>query len=148
MLMTDANREAVPLPQDLEQFTLNQSDVIVSPQILGAGSFGVVRKGRFRDGQKSVAVKYLNSDISRADRDLFFKEALTMSKIDHPNCVKFIGVGQSVFPFIVLEYMRGGDLRTYLREHEDSLALSRLISFSVQLANALAYLASQSFIHR
>ena len=47
----------------------------------------------------------------------FLMEALIMSKFQHPNIVRFIGVCFEKHPrYIVLELLEGGDLKTFLRD--------------------------------
>ena len=66
-----------------------------------------------------VAVKTLPeySANKQAEMD-FLMEALIMSKFNHRNIVRFIGICFEKMPrFIILELLSGGDLRTFLREN-------------------------------
>lgn len=87
---------------------------------LGQGAFGEVYQGIYkyrRNEEYPVAVKTLPSlTTSHAEAD-FMMEALIMSKFDHPNIVRFIGISFDKHPrYIVLELLAGGDLKNFLRE--------------------------------
>jgi len=73
---------------------------------------------KYRRGEEHpVAVKTLPSlSTTQAEAD-FMMEALIMSKFNHPNIVRFIGVSFDKHPrYIVLELLAGGDLKNFLRE--------------------------------
>lgn len=73
--------------------------------------------------QLPVAVKTLPeySANKQAEMD-FLMEALIMSKFKHRNIVRFIGVCFEKMPhFIVLELLPGGDLKSFLREHRNTI---------------------------
>ncbi|KAK2143367.1 hypothetical protein LSH36_849g00011 [Paralvinella palmiformis] len=89
---------------------------------LGQGAFGEVYQGYLSNlppeaTDMPVAVKTLPAlSTEQAEMD-FLMEALIMSKFDHPNIVKFVGVCFEKHPrFIILELLEGGDLKNFLRE--------------------------------
>ncbi len=62
-------------------------------------------------------------------------------------------------PFIMMEYMRRGDLNQYLQELDSiipgnsppsnfTISTGTLTKMSTQIANAMKYLAAKNFIHR
>ena len=108
-----------------------------------------------------VAVKKLKANASERNRELFEKEVRFMSRLDHPNVIRLLGVcTDEAAPFIMMEYMTNGDLNQYLQgfsmqstEHEvysnvNPIETPTLIRMCTQIASAMQYLASQNFIHR
>lgn len=91
---------------------------------LGEGAFGKVylmhlEKEKCED-RIPLAMKSTKSIQPERWED-FEREAILMSKLDHPNIIKFLGVSMDG-PNLLLafEFMALGDLRTYLIEHGPS----------------------------
>ncbi len=85
--------------------------------LVGSGSIGeVYRAYLLREGERQlVAVKYFNAEkIQKYDIDaieVVHRESLAISRIDHPSIVKIKCIDlDSKFPFIVEEFLAGGDL--------------------------------------
>ncbi|KAK7806192.1 hypothetical protein U0070_017532 [Myodes glareolus] len=89
---------------------------------LGHGAFGEVYEGQVSGmpndpSPLQVAVKTLPEVCSEQDELDFLMEALIISKFNHQNIVRCIGVSLQALPrFILLELMAGGDLKSFLRE--------------------------------
>ncbi|XP_066597119.1 leukocyte tyrosine kinase receptor [Prorops nasuta] len=125
---------------------------------LGQGAFGEVSQGIYkyrRDEEHPVAVKTLPSlSTSQAEAD-FMMEALIMSKFNHPNIVRFIGVSFDKHPrYIVLELLAGGDLKNFLREERPrpdrptTLTMQDLVMCAYDVASGCKYMEDARFIHR
>ena len=106
-----------------------------------------------------VAVKKLKASASKRNQESFDKEVQFMSRLNHPNVIRLLGVcTDGAAPFIMIEYMKNGDLNQYLNEfhsiirdnldNKNSISHSRLNYMCTQIASAMQYLASQNFIHR
>ncbi|VDI48787.1 anaplastic lymphoma kinase, partial [Mytilus galloprovincialis] len=90
----------------------------------------------------------------------FLMEAVIMSKFQHPNIVKFIGVCFECHPrYIILELLEGGDLKTFLREMRPksmslkgtmtpSLTCIDLLKIAIDIAKGCQHLEDKHFIHR
>ena len=80
----------------------------------------------------------------------FFAEAQIMKKLQHEKLIKLCGVCTQEKPFyIVTELMKHGSLLDYLTKGEGQhLKLPELIDIGAQVANGMAYLESQHYIHR
>ena len=104
-----------------------------------------------------VAVKKLRSNANRAEREAFEKEIKFMSRLNHPNVVRFLGVCYNDPAFIIMEYMEQGDLSLFLQNYSEIVEIpmdaSQIATISVnnmalQIASGMKYLASQNFVHR
>lgn len=143
--------------QDLREI---QRDSLTLVKALGQGAFGEVYQGYLSNisgelGDMPVAVKTLPEFSSNQAEMDFFMEALIMSKFNHPNIVRFVGVCFEKLPrFIVLELLRGGDLKSFLRESRPKpnkpspLNMSDLLHLALDVAKGCQYLEENHFIHR
>ncbi|XP_036026589.1 ALK tyrosine kinase receptor isoform X2 [Onychomys torridus] len=127
---------------------------------LGHGAFGEVYEGQVSGmpndpSPLQVAVKTLPEVCSEQDELDFLMEALIISKFNHQNIVRCIGVSLQALPrFILLELMAGGDLKSFLREtrprpnQPTSLAMLDLLHVARDIACGCQYLEENHFIHR
>ena len=93
------------------------------------------------------------------------EESLKMMNFDHVNVLNLLGVcvDTGSAPYIVMPLMSHGSLLSYLKRERHNLtvceaycddvklALSvqkQLLSMCLQVAQGMAYLASQKFVHR
>ncbi len=117
---------------------------------LGAGAMATVFKGRQVSLDRVVAIKVLPqkymSDPQFVER--FYAEGRAAAKLNHPNIVQAIDVGQAgEFHYFVMEYVEGHTVYDHLMEHakyEEAEAL-RII---IQIAEALNHAHEKGFIHR
>ncbi|XP_063995101.1 leukocyte tyrosine kinase receptor isoform X2 [Diachasmimorpha longicaudata] len=133
-------------------------ETITCVKPLGQGAFGEVFQGVYkfrRNEEAQIAVKTLPTvTTSQAAAD-FMMEALIMSKFDHPNIVKFIGISFDKNPrYIVLELLAGGDLKNFLREERPrsdratNLTMRDLVVCAHDVASGCKYMEDARFIHR
>ncbi|XP_068254794.1 ALK tyrosine kinase receptor-like [Nyctibius grandis] len=127
---------------------------------LGHGAFGEVYEGQVAGIPSDptplqVAVKTLPEVCSEQDELDFLMEALIISKFNHQNIVRCIGVSLQALPrFILLELMAGGDLKSFLREtrprpnQPSSLSMLDLLHVARDIACGCQYLEENHFIHR
>jgi adenylate cyclase len=128
-----------------------------------AGGRYMVRRALGEGGQKIV---YLVHDLT-LDRDCAFaliktallepedrfrlqREGQAMARLGaHPNIVTVFDVGEDEGrPYIVYEYVPGGDLKQELRAAGGSLSISRALSIGSGIASALAVVHKRGIIHR
>jgi eukaryotic-like serine/threonine-protein kinase len=102
---------------------------------IGIGGSGAV----FRADQialgRTVAVKILNEELSADARMIkrFRDEAMSASRLNHPNCVSIIDYGQAPdgLLYLAMEYVKGPTL-TQLLSTQNPLAIDRVIDIVMQ----------------
>ncbi|BFZ12179.1 hypothetical protein BsWGS_15218 [Bradybaena similaris] len=131
---------------------------LVSP--LGQGAFGEVYYGLMSnvpmiDGDLAVAVKTLPPVCTEQTEMDFLMEAVIVSKFNHPNIVKLIGVCFEQRPhYLVLELLEGGDLKSFLRQarpkwdQPSSLTVLDLLRLCLDVSRGCQHLEEKHFIHR
>lgn len=99
--------------------------------------------------ERSIAIKVLSASISRDDasRKRFRKEALTLSKLNHPNIATILDYDtQEGVDFLVMEYIVGSSLSNLLES--GPMAEKDLIPLSIQIALALEEAHARGIVHR
>ncbi len=117
---------------------------------LAAGGMGVVYRGERLRLERPVAIKFLHATfaVNPASLKRFEREARTMSRLSHPNCVSVIDIGiDEGSPYIVMDYIAGRNLKDIL-EAEGRLAPKRAIDITLQILAALTHAHSQDMVHR
>eukprot|EP00253_Pinus_taeda_P018633 PITA_18633 len=108
---------------------------------LGEGGFGVVYKGKLRNGAL-VAVKLL--DRHRQGQTQFMNEVATIGRVHHVNLVRLLGYCfQSHTSALVYEYMVNGSLEKFIfagKEKGQDLSWEQLYSIALGAARGIAYL--------
>ncbi|XP_063603617.1 tyrosine kinase receptor Cad96Ca-like [Penaeus indicus] len=134
--------------------------------ILGEGCFGQVWKCEAVDlqgkGTMLVAVKTLKESAGDRERQDLVQELKVLKSMgSHLNVVSLLGCCTEKDPiFVILEYMIGGKLQSYLRAsradtpydnlHGSSSSLTPrdLIHFAYQISRGMEFLARNGVIHR
>ena len=94
----------------------------------------------------------LDPDLERTLVENFQNEAVALDRVRHPNILSRLGHGTArdlkgtVFHYLVLEYMGGGDLQRACRER--SLSLKEAFNYIEQVCAGLRHAHKQSIIHR
>ncbi|XP_065657698.1 uncharacterized protein LOC136082409 [Hydra vulgaris] len=117
---------------------------------LGQGNFGSVVKGVYmlkNNKSVAVAVKTLKEEDIPGQKSEIVKEAEIMSKLDHPNIVRLIGVTQSPGFMLVMELAPQGPLHKFLEKNRKMKVLDILV-LMLQVDEGMNYLESQHFVHR
>ncbi|MBV97520.1 Macrophage-stimulating protein receptor, partial [Eschrichtius robustus] len=122
-------------------------------RVIGKGHFGVVYHGEYTDeaqNQIHCAIKSLSRITEVQEVEAFLREGLLMRSLHHPNVMALIGImlPPEGLPRMLLPYMRHGDLLQFIRSPQRSPTVKDLISFGLQVARGMAYLAEQKFVHR
>jgi serine/threonine protein kinase len=117
---------------------------------LGEGTMGAVFRAKQVSLDRTVAVKVLTPHLAKNDRYLkrFQREARAVAKLNHPNVVSGIDVGESRgCRFFVMEYVEGPTLLQLLEKggRLDAMSASRII---LQVARALDHAHKAGLVHR
>ncbi|XP_070803457.1 tyrosine-protein kinase Blk [Pituophis catenifer annectens] len=121
-------------------------DTIKLIKKLGAGQFGEVWMGYYKNNVK-VAVKTLKEGSMAPNA--FLAEANLMKRLQHNKLVRLHAVVTQQPIYIVTEYMANGSLLDFLSTNQGkNLSLAKLIDFSAQIAEGMAYIERMNFIHR
>lgn len=128
---------------------------------LGEGGMGVVYKAHDTKLDRIVALKFLPHHIatSETDRARFLQEARAASQINHPNvCTIYDIKEEEGEQFIVMEYVDGVTLHDKIQvvplgkeiERNDIsfYTINDVITYTIQIAEALRKAHSKSIIHR
>ena len=117
---------------------------------LGSGAMATVFKARQLSLDRDVAIKVLPRRYSENPEyvERFYKEGKAAAKLNHPNIVQAIDVGEAGgYHYFVMEYVEG------LTLHDD-LAAGKVFSEAealgiiIQIAKALAHAHQRGLIHR
>eukprot|EP01006_Ploeotia_vitrea_P029095 TRINITY_DN61693_c0_g1_i1.p1 TRINITY_DN61693_c0_g1~~TRINITY_DN61693_c0_g1_i1.p1 ORF type:complete len:569 (+),score=99.11 TRINITY_DN61693_c0_g1_i1:68-1774(+) len=125
--------------------------------IVGKGAFGqavVVRRNA--DQQRAVCKEIKLASLSEKERDAALREAMLLSRLDHPNIIHFHESWEEKKKlYIVMEYADGGDLSTKIKAHRTGLAgkpllfkEDQIMAWFVQLCLALKHIHDRKILHR
>ncbi|XP_058860036.1 tyrosine-protein kinase HCK isoform X1 [Acipenser ruthenus] len=114
---------------------------------LGAGQFGEVWMATYNKHTK-VAVKTMKPGTMSVEA--FLDEANLMKMLQHDKLVKLNAVVTKEEPiYIITEFMEKGSLLDFLKSDEGNrVQLPKLIDFSAQIAEGMAYIEQKNYIHR
>ena len=117
---------------------------------LGAGAMAVVYKARQLSLNRMVAIKVLPKRFTENPEyvERFYKEGQAAAKLNHPNIVQAIDVGEAGgYHYFVMEFVDG-------RTVADDLTAGKIFSekealdIIIQVAHALAHAHARGLIHR
>ena len=132
---------------------------------LGRGSYAEVFLARDtlaspQSPHSDVVIKALNvflqddldADLERTLVENFQNEAIALDRVRHPNIISRLGHGTArdlrgtVFHYLVLEYLSGGDLQGLLRRQK--IPLAQAVNYIEQICAGLGHAHKYSIIHR
>ena len=133
--------------------------------LLGQGSYAEIYVARdtiaaTNSPHSLVVIKALNvflqndldADLERTLVENFQNEATALDRVRHPNIISRLGHGSArdlkntIFHYLVLEYLPGGDLSKACREN--NLNLKQALSYLEQVCAGLGHAHKNNVIHR
>jgi len=123
-------------------------------KLLARGGMAEVYLGSHLNLERPVAVKLLHSHIEEEPLllDRFHREAKVVAGLRHSNIVQIFDFDTADgHPYIVMEYLRGPTLATYLRhlhQRKKRIPSDQVARLLNELAAALDYAHGQDVIHR
>lgn len=118
---------------------------------LGEGGMATVFRAFDTRLERDVALKFIARGrvaVEAADELLvrFEREAKTLAGLSHPNIVKVLEFGEwQGTPYLVLEYVPGGTLKSAVKPPLDEHQAARLLA---PISRALAYAHERGLVHR
>ncbi len=119
-------------------------------EYVGGGGMGRVFRARDTRLNRIVALKVLAPGQAGDDDALarFRNEAQSAARLDHENIARVFHVGEDhALHYIVFEYIEGVNLRVLVHEN-GPLPVPDAISYTLQVAEALAHAAGRDVVHR
>ncbi|CAH9096059.1 unnamed protein product [Cuscuta epithymum] len=122
---------------------------------LGSGTYGAVYHGKWKGSD--VAIKRIKascfagrpSERKRLIAD-FWKEALILSSLHHPNVVAFYGVvrdGPDGSLATLTEFMVNGSLKQFLRKKDRTIDRRKRLIIAMDTAFGMEYLHEKNIVH-
>jgi hypothetical protein len=120
-------------------------------RVLGAGGMGVVVAAQHLALDERVALKFLlpGALVSQEAVQRFVREARAAVKIKNEHVARVTDVGQLAdgSPYMVMEYLEGGDLSGWLAQR-GPLPPEQAVDFVLQACEALAEAHTLGIVHR
>ena len=117
---------------------------------LGEGGMGAVYKARQTSMDRMVALKLLPGTLARNPELVarFRREAQVSAKLDHPNVIRGIAVGEEAGQhFFAMELVEGTSVENMLEEQEQ-LDIPVSLDIITQITRALIHAHERGMIHR
>ncbi len=118
---------------------------------LGEGAMGVIYKATDETLDRTVAIKFLQPEkVGGAEASArFLREARAVARLSHANIMTLYDVGrESVWHYLVLEYIPGQDLHSLMLTRGVALPLREAVQVIRSVLSALAYAHDLGLIHR
>jgi serine/threonine-protein kinase len=120
-------------------------------RVLGQGGMGIVVAAHHIHLDEKVALKFLLPDALRSPEAVgrFLREARAAVRIkcEHVARVSDVGTLPSGAPYMVMEYLEGGDLAAWL-EQRGPLPIEQAVEFVLQACVAVADAHALGIVHR
>ncbi|MFO7567915.1 MAG: protein kinase [Enhygromyxa sp.] len=117
--------------------------------LLGQGGMGAVFRGHHLGLTRDVAIKVLRPELGRTDAAAkrFDREAHSVSRLDHPNCVRVtdFGTTEGGIKYLVMELLEGAELEASLGQ---PWAPVKAIDTIVQILEGLEHAHHVGVVHR
>jgi serine/threonine-protein kinase len=137
-----------------QEAPVNPGDVLAGKyrvdKVLGAGAMGIVVAAMDLALDRKVAIKMMKprGSVRREKEERFLREARVVAKLRSEHVVKVLDFGAfGEAPFIVMEYLEGGDLAALLEER-GVLPIEEAVRLALQACDAIAEAHAAGVVHR
>lgn len=90
----------------------------------------------------------LNSKSFDLNMKKFSNESKILENLKNENIISLIGISRTHEFYIILEYMRNGNMETFLKSPSGILInFDQIINFAQQISNGMKYLEDSKIIH-
>lgn len=96
------------------------------------------------------AAKVMHAECAEDEelRERFVLEAAAMANLDHPHVVRVSDVVHNVdIPYIVMEWLEGGSVATWVKDH-GQMPVDLALEVMSDIASALAFVHAKGIVHR
>ncbi|KAF8033579.1 hypothetical protein BT93_C0005 [Corymbia citriodora subsp. variegata] len=124
-------------------------------RVLGTGTYGAVYHGKWKGSD--VAIKRIKASCfagrpSERERLIsdFWREALILSSLHHPNVVSFYGIvrdGPDGSLATVTEFMVNGSLKQFLQKKDRTIDRRKRLIIAMDTAFGMEYLHGKNIVH-
>eukprot|EP00123_Amoebidium_parasiticum_P012882 comp21633_c0_seq1/m.30373 comp21633_c0_seq1/g.30373 ORF comp21633_c0_seq1/g.30373 comp21633_c0_seq1/m.30373 type:complete len:764 (-) comp21633_c0_seq1:333-2624(-) len=116
---------------------------------IGKGNFAIVKEGRHRITQETVAIKMIDkSKVDGCSLKKIFREVQIMKLLDHPHVIRLYQVMEtSRMLYLVMEYAQGGEIFDHLVAHGRMKEVEARRKFH-QIVSAVHYCHQRRVVHR
>lgn len=120
---------------------------------VGAGTAGVVFRALDEDLERIVGIKVLRSEFTSTalSRARALREGKSLARLSHANVVGIHEVGEiGGALYFVMEYVHGGDLASFIAQHDASLPghWRKALALVVAAGEGLAHAHALGIVHR
>ena len=136
------------LARSLEGERLNHFEV---QEFVGGGGMGAVYRALDTSLNRIVALKLLSRDQAIDEETVrrFRNEAQSAARLDHENIARAYYVGEDRgLQYIAFEFIGGRDIRELVEQRVGPLPLADALSYTLQVAEALAHASARDVVHR
>ena len=136
--------------------TVNEGQVLANKyrveRVIGEGGMGMVVAARHIQLDEFVAIKFLLPDVAQNPEavERFAREARASIKIKSEHVVRVMDVGtlEGNVPYMVMEFLEGGDLSALIQTRGAPLSPQEAVEYVLQGCEALADAHVLGIVHR
>ena len=118
--------------------------------IIGKGTFSIVKLGINKETNKKVAIKILEKEkiLLKEDLERVKREINILKKFNNLNIIKIFEIYETKnYHYFIMEYCEKGELFNYIVDNQ-KLKDKEASYFYYQLINGLEYIHSKGIVHR